>query len=67
VEVGFARSSRCESANCVEVAFHSTSEASSCDCGVRVRDSKDPGPVLTFTTQEWAAFVEAVKAGGFDG
>jgi len=32
-----------------------------------VRDSKDPaGPVLAFTSAEWAAFVQGVKAGEFD-
>ncbi|MGH3663272.1 MAG: DUF397 domain-containing protein [Micromonosporaceae bacterium] len=45
---------------CVEVA----------DLGdtVAVRDSKNPdGPVLTFRSKdEWAYFVEAVKAGEFD-
>jgi hypothetical protein len=34
---------------------------------VAVRDSKDrPGPMLTFTSAEWAAFVTAVKSGEFD-
>lgn len=34
---------------------------------VNVRDSKHPdGPVLTFTPDEWAAFVLGVKAGEFD-
>ena len=34
---------------------------------VFLRDSKDPkGPVLTFTRQEIAAFVDGVKSGEFD-
>lgn len=34
---------------------------------VAVRDSKDTaGPVLTFTPDEWRAFVEGVKGGTFD-
>jgi hypothetical protein len=45
--------------NCVEVGFV-TAE-------IRLRDSKDPdGPVLHFTTGEWAAFLAGVKAGEFD-
>ena len=33
---------------------------------VPVRDSKDPsGPVLTFTTDAWQAFVAGVQAGDF--
>lgn len=34
---------------------------------VMVRDSKNPdGPVLVFTSHEWAAFVNGVRAGEFD-
>jgi hypothetical protein len=34
---------------------------------VGVRDSKDrSGPALTFTPDEWAAFVDGVKKGEFD-
>jgi hypothetical protein len=35
---------------------------------VVVRDSKlaPQGPVLTYTPEEWFAFVEGVKAGEFD-
>lgn len=42
---------------CVEVA--------SAHSGVvAIRDSKNPtGPVLTFSTPEWATFLNAVKAG----
>lgn len=32
-----------------------------------VRDSKHPdGPILTFTTSVWSAFVRGVRAGEFD-
>jgi Domain of unknown function (DUF397) len=35
--------------------------------GSRIRDSKDPhGAVLTFTPDEWRAFIAGVKAGEFD-
>ena len=43
---------------CVEVAFG--------DHGVHVRDSKNPGPVLCFTADEWSAFLAGMKAGEFD-
>ena len=37
------------------------------DGGRAVRDSKDPaGPVLRFTRNEWAAFLEGAKDGEFD-
>lgn len=43
---------------CVEVAQRSAV--------VAVRDSKDPGgPKLTFSPEEWRAFVAGVKAGEF--
>jgi hypothetical protein len=36
------------------------------DGGYLVRDSKNPtGAVLSFTEQEWTAFVEGVEAGEF--
>jgi Domain of unknown function (DUF397) len=44
--------------NCVEVAFVVAE--------VVVRDSKDPaGPTLTFTPEEWAAFLVGVNQGEF--
>ena len=48
------------SGNCVEVADNLPGV-------VAVRDSKDKtGPVLTFTPDEWQAFVGGVKDGEFD-
>lgn len=45
--------------NCVEVAFK--------DGHIGLRDSKNPtGPVLTFTPDEWDAFVGGVQDGEFD-
>jgi hypothetical protein len=45
--------------NCVEVARLGAA-------GVAVRDSKNPtGPALTFSTDEWTAFVDGVLAGEF--
>jgi hypothetical protein len=44
---------------CVEVAF--------LDQDVAVRDTKDrTGPVLIFTNDDWAAFVDGVRRGEFD-
>jgi len=46
--------------NCVEVCMTSD--------GVLVRDTKDQGngPVLTFTPDEWLAFLEGANKGEFD-
>ncbi|WP_084010974.1 DUF397 domain-containing protein [Pseudofrankia sp. DC12] len=54
------RTSFCGETNaCVDVAFRPT--------GVAVRDSKDPsGPVLLFTTAEWAGFLRGVHNGEFE-
>jgi Domain of unknown function (DUF397) len=44
--------------NCVEVAFT--------DESVLVRNSRDPlGPVLSFSCQEWVAFLEGACNGEF--
>lgn len=59
VEIGWQTSKQCTSDGCVEVH----------QCGDQfvVRDSKDKdGPVLTFTRDEWDAFVGGVKDGEFD-
>jgi Domain of unknown function (DUF397) len=49
-----------QNGQCVEVA---TPDANT----VTVRDSKNPsGPVLTFTTAEWRAFLAGAKDGEFD-
>jgi hypothetical protein len=45
-------------ATCVEVSFRAT--------GVAVRDSKNPGPVLHFTPQEWRVFLRGVRSNEFD-
>ena len=47
-------------ANCVEIAALP-------DGGAAIRDSKNPeGSRLRFGAEEWAAFLNAVKAGSFD-
>lgn len=52
------RSSFCGTGACVEVAKTNQN--------FLVRDSKDPNsPVLTFTPDEWTAFVSGVTAGDF--
>ena len=50
---------RSNAGNCVEVApLHD---------GVAVRDSKDPaGPILVYTADEWAAFLDGARKGEFD-
>jgi hypothetical protein len=53
------KSTRSGASNCVEVAF--------LDGRVAVRDSKDQrGPMLTFTTAEWRAFLARVRDGAFE-
>jgi hypothetical protein len=53
-------SSRCHSGGCIGVAALP-------DGGVVVRDTKSAdGPVLTFTADEWDAFLRGVAAGEFD-
>jgi len=76
VEVGFHAASSCDNTTCVEVGFHAASscdndscvEVRTCDCDeVLVRDSKDPGgPVLSYTRDEWLAFLDGAKKGEFD-
>lgn len=54
----FKKSSACsDSCCCVEVARQPD--------GIVVRDSKTGG-VLTYTPDEWTAFIQGVKAGEFD-
>ena len=55
-----SRRSGPQGGNCVEVAHLS-------EGGVAVRDSKDQsGPMLVFTSAEWAAFVAGVRDGEFE-
>jgi hypothetical protein len=55
-KLDWRKSSRCESSGCIEVAFT--------EQGVAVRDSKvDDGPVLTFSTDAWRAFLDDLRAG----
>jgi hypothetical protein len=58
-ESHWRRSSRCASSSCVEVAAVNDE--------VLLRDSKNPEvPPLSFTREEWTAFVGGVKLGEFD-
>jgi hypothetical protein len=58
-ETLWRKSSKCASGTCVEVA-HVVD-------GVLLRDGKNPDtPPLSFTADEWAAFVAGVKQGEFD-
>lgn len=58
--IEFCVSSFCSFGNCVEVG-------QTPDGAVVVRDTKDRGQqALSFTDEEWRAFVAGVKAGEFD-
>jgi hypothetical protein len=64
IDVSMARWIKSSASNgngsCVETASIRPDE-------ILVRNSRDPeGPVLSFTKQEWVAFVAGVKAGEFD-
>jgi hypothetical protein len=49
------------------VVYLENLSGASIDQAVAVRDSKDPaGPVLTFTSAEWVAFVNGAKDGQFE-
>lgn len=53
VEVGFEKSSRCDTNACIEVKR---------DTQVHVRDSKDiTGPVLIFDRESWRIFVKSMS------
>jgi hypothetical protein len=56
---GWRKSSHSGQTNCLEVRLRSGD--------VQVRDSKDPGgTVLSYTRDEWLAFVAGAKDGEFD-
>jgi hypothetical protein len=50
-------SSRCSGGDCVEAATDGAA--------VLLRDSKSPGPMLTFTRTEWAGFLDALRHDGY--
>jgi Domain of unknown function (DUF397) len=56
--VAWVRSGRCESSNCVEVALMNDE--------IAVRNSSRPdGPMVTFSKDEWHAFLGGVLDGEF--
>jgi Domain of unknown function (DUF397) len=58
--IEFKVSTFCDRGNCVEVG-------AAPDGSVLVRDSKDVNATtLTFSREEWLAFIKGVKAGEFD-
>ncbi|MCO8273363.1 DUF397 domain-containing protein [Actinoplanes sp. TRM 88003] len=56
-ELEWRKTKRCTSGNCVEVALTGSH--------VLVRNSTSPDDVLSFTVEEWEAFVGGVKEGEF--
>ena len=57
-ELVWKRSTRCEPVECVEVASYPNV--------VYVRNSREPDKVLTFTRDEWDAFIAGAVEGEFD-
>jgi hypothetical protein len=55
----YRTSSFCSGGDCVEVGMRN-------DGVVAVRDTKDRSRELTFSSQEWTAFVAGIKDGAFD-
>jgi hypothetical protein len=56
---GWRKASSCASGECVEVAKQ--------DGAILMRDSKDPSAgTLTYTVDEFRAFVQGIRAGEFD-
>ena len=55
----YRTSSFCSGGDCVEVGMRN-------DGVVAVRDTKDRSRELTFSSQEWGAFVAGIKGGAFD-
>jgi hypothetical protein len=54
----WAKSSRCDTANCVEVAAVAGE--------VMIRDSRSPsGPILRISRADWEAFAEGIVLGDF--
>ncbi len=74
----FKKSSFCFGGlGCAEVALPEFRRASACRFGacaeaavseekVLVRQSENPDTVISFTSDEWRAFIKSVKAGEFD-
>lgn len=56
--MGWVRPRKCEATACVEV----TSEYGN----IGVRNSKVPGEIVWFDSDEWLVFIHGVKAGDFD-
>jgi hypothetical protein len=74
----FRRSSHCDAGSCVTVAngYWDWSRSSFCSDNscvevrrvedtIEMRNSEDPDTVLTFTLNEWAAFLAGVEDGEF--
>ncbi len=56
--VAWRTSSFCQTGECVEVG--------TLDGMILVRDSKDPGPVLSYSAAEFRAFALGIRAGEYD-
>jgi hypothetical protein len=59
-ELSFERSSYCANSCCLEVARESRTGK------IYVRNSQSPGTRITFTAEEWRAFLAGVKSNEFD-
>lgn len=71
----WVRSTFCGSGACAEVKWKTSTFCADKSCAEvshqhrvwKIRNNQDPdGPVVTFTEDEWTAFVAGVKDGQFD-
>lgn len=59
-ELNFERSSFCANSCCLEVALVPRTGK------VYVRNSRNPGTLMTFSAEEWRAFLAGAKGNEFD-
>ena len=58
-DLGWVKASSCNQGTCVEAAPFDSGMS------VALRDSKNPGVVLTLSAQDWSGFLDGVARGDF--
>lgn len=73
--MNWVKSSKCEASGCVEVAWAKSSKCSDGTCVevghdahgmILVRNNQAPADIVSFTQDEWVAFIAGVRNGEFD-
>jgi len=57
-DISWRTATKSAAGNCVQVARHGST--------IMIADSKNPGPFLSYTLQEFDAFLDGAKKGEFD-